>query len=226
MRFSTTSPTTTNSLAMMEHPRLKIAVITPNVLMNIGLKSILERIVPIADVYTFTSVAEMNEEEEKFYHCFVSAQIFIENNALFLGGGLKPIVLTDSAAPIANLAGLPHLNINQGEEPLVKDILRLHHGAHPERMHISHILHHPHPSHKNEPTIPSRNEEVLSSREIEVLSLIVKGLLNKEIADRLGIGLTTVISHRRNIVEKLGMRSVSAMTIYAVMRGYVNINEI
>jgi DNA-binding NarL/FixJ family response regulator len=71
-----------------------------------------------------------------------------------------------------------------------------------------------------------RSDELLSTREIEVLTLLVKGLLNKEIADRLNIGLTTVISHRRNIVEKLGMRSVSALTIYAVMRGYININEI
>jgi DNA-binding NarL/FixJ family response regulator len=75
-------------------------------------------------------------------------------------------------------------------------------------------------------TATMRNEEVLSIREIEVLTLIAKGLLNKEIADRPNIGLTTVISHRRNIIEKLGMRSVSALTIYAVMRGYININEI
>ena len=40
---------------------------------------------------------------------------------------------------------------------------------------------------------------ILSSREIEVLSLIAKGLMNKEIADRLNIALTTVISHRKNM---------------------------
>jgi DNA-binding NarL/FixJ family response regulator len=50
--------------------------------------------------------------------------------------------------------------------------------------------------------------------------------LNKEIADRLNIGLTTVISHRKNIQEKLGKKSVAALTIYAVMQGYVDINEI
>ena len=67
---------------------------------------------------------------------------------------------------------------------------------------------------------------MLSDREIEVLSLIVQGFINKEIADRLNIGLTTVITHRRNIMEKLGVRSVSALTIYAVMNGYVDINKI
>ena len=39
-------------------------------------------------------------------------------------------------------------------------------------------------------------------------------------------GLTTVITHRKNIMEKLGMKSVSALTIYAVMHGYVDINKI
>jgi DNA-binding NarL/FixJ family response regulator len=56
--------------------------------------------------------------------------------------------------------------------------------------------------------------------------LIVKGYINKEIADRLNIGLTTVISHRKNIMTKLGLRSVSALTIYAVMHGYINIDQI
>ena len=46
----------------------------------------------------------------------------------------------------------------------------------------------------------------LSAREIEVLVLITKGLINKEIADKLNISLTTVITHRKNIVEKLGIK--------------------
>ena len=47
-----------------------------------------------------------------------------------------------------------------------------------------------------------------------------------KIADRLHIGLSTVITHRKNIMDKLGMKSVSALTIYAVMHGYVDINKI
>ena len=50
--------------------------------------------------------------------------------------------------------------------------------------------------------------------------------INKEIADLLCIGLTTVITHRKNIQEKLGIKSVSALTIYAVMHGFVDINHI
>ena len=66
----------------------------------------------------------------------------------------------------------------------------------------------------------------LTDRETEVLSLIAQGKINKEIADQLCIGLTTVITHRKNIQEKLGLKSVSALTIYAVTHGYVDINRI
>ena len=51
-------------------------------------------------------------------------------------------------------------------------------------------------------------------------------IINKEIADKLNIGLPTVITHRKNIMDKLNIKSVSAMTIYAVMNGYVDINKI
>ena len=66
----------------------------------------------------------------------------------------------------------------------------------------------------------------LSDREIEVLSLVAQGKINKEIAEKLFISTTTVITHRKNIQEKLGIKSVSSLTIYAVMHGYVDINKI
>ena len=68
--------------------------------------------------------------------------------------------------------------------------------------------------------------EELSEREKDVLVQVVRGLSNKEIADVLCISTHTVITHRKNIMEKLGVRSVSALTIYAVMNGYVDINKI
>ena len=66
----------------------------------------------------------------------------------------------------------------------------------------------------------------LSAREIEVLVLITKGLINKEIADKLNISLTTVITHRKNIMEKLHAKSVATLAIYAVMHGIVPVDQI
>ena len=66
----------------------------------------------------------------------------------------------------------------------------------------------------------------LSPREKDVLSLMVKGLINKEIARELNISLTTVIFHRNNICEKLQTRSLGKLTIFAVFSGIVDLNEI
>ena len=71
-----------------------------------------------------------------------------------------------------------------------------------------------------------KTEHEWSILEIEVLILITKELINKEIADKLHISLTTVISHRKNITEKLGIKSVSGLTVYAVMNGYIEADRI
>jgi DNA-binding CsgD family transcriptional regulator len=68
----------------------------------------------------------------------------------------------------------------------------------------------------------SLSSDVLSFREIEVLQLVAQGFLNKEIADKLHIGLTTVISHRKNIVNKLGIKTVPGLTVYAYRQGYLD----
>jgi DNA-binding NarL/FixJ family response regulator len=60
-------------------------------------------------------------------------------------------------------------------------------------------------------------QDILSDREIDVLKLITSGLPNKEIAFKLNISINTVITHRRNISQKTGIKSVSGLTIYAVV---------
>ena len=50
--------------------------------------------------------------------------------------------------------------------------------------------------------------------------------MNKQVADMLNISLPTVVTHRKNVMDKLGMKSVSALTIYAVMHGYVDVADI
>ena len=59
-----------------------------------------------------------------------------------------------------------------------------------------------------------------------MLRLITNGYINKEIADKINISLTTEISHRKNITEKLGIKSVSGLAIYAVLHGYVEVDSI
>lgn len=68
--------------------------------------------------------------------------------------------------------------------------------------------------------------ETLSSREAEVLREVAAGKTNKEIADALCISINTVITHRKNISAKLGVRSASGFSRYAMMNGLVEgVNE-
>lgn len=62
----------------------------------------------------------------------------------------------------------------------------------------------------------------LTPREVMVLQLVVEGLINKEIADRLHISINTVLTHRKNITAKLGIKSVSGLSVYAIMNGIVS----
>ncbi|MCK9311643.1 MAG: LuxR C-terminal-related transcriptional regulator [Bacteroidales bacterium] len=70
--------------------------------------------------------------------------------------------------------------------------------------------------------VVAKPSNLLTPREKEVLRLVAQGLMNKEIADQLNIGLTTVISHRKHIVEKLGIKTIPGLTVYAYTHGYIN----
>ncbi len=63
--------------------------------------------------------------------------------------------------------------------------------------------------------------EDLTPREKEVLQLIVAGLTNLEIADKLVISVRTVETHRAHIIDKLGIRRRSELVNYALRKGYV-----
>jgi two-component system response regulator NreC len=61
--------------------------------------------------------------------------------------------------------------------------------------------------------------QLLGPREREVLALLADGLTSREIAERLGVALKTVETHRRNIAQKVGERSIAGLTKYAVREG-------
>jgi len=194
--------------------RPKVAIIDPNTLAAVGLKQLLQNVMPIMTIDTFGTFAELEANHpDNYYHYFVAMNIVLENRAFFSAHRQKTIVLTLGIETISQLSEFHSLCINLPEKELVHTLLMLQQHAHPKG--------------KNLPPIPDAlQQKVLSDREIEVMSLIVQGYINKEIADKLNISLSTVITHRKNIMDKLGMKSVSALTIYAVMHGYVDINKI
>ena len=70
---------------------------------------------------------------------------------------------------------------------------------------------------------PKKNDDVeLSKRETDVLVAVAKGMMNKEIADQMNISIHTVISHRKNITRKTGLKSVSGLTVYALLNNLID----
>ncbi|MBR5912008.1 MAG: response regulator transcription factor [Bacteroidales bacterium] len=66
----------------------------------------------------------------------------------------------------------------------------------------------------------------LSKRETDVLVAVAKGMMNKEIADQMNISIHTVISHRKNITRKTGIKSVSGLTVYALLNNLIDEKEL
>lgn len=69
----------------------------------------------------------------------------------------------------------------------------------------------------------NHHNNLLTSREEEILRLIVRGHLNKEIADQLHISHNTVLTHRKNIISKTGIKTVSGLTFFAIRKGLISI---
>ena len=67
---------------------------------------------------------------------------------------------------------------------------------------------------------PNENTGILTKRQIEILKLVGKGKTNQEIADALFIGKTTVETHRKNMIRKLGLHGPGELLRYALQRKY------
>ncbi len=75
-------------------------------------------------------------------------------------------------------------------------------------------------------TMASKQLELLSVREKEIIALVVKGLTSKQIADKLYLSTHTVATHRRNISSKLQIRSTAGLTIYAIVNKLVELEDV
>lgn len=175
------------------------------------MRSILEKMFPFAAFRICDKFADIEHTApEELFHIFVAANEVVEHNEFFSLRRNKTIVLTNGTAHTQLMQEFPQINIQTSQEQIIEALSNLHKRAHGRGLSEQTEANH-------------HTKEILSPREIEVLKLLVEGLLNKEIADRLNIGITTVISHRKKIIEKLGVRSVAGLTIYAVMKRYIDI---
>lgn len=173
----------------------------------------------------FSHVADMTDKDgaDTFFHYFVSADEVLAHASFFLTRQHKTIVLVHGNDTCHLPQGFHSLNVFLPEKALVASIIALaskshnQHGSEPDVVKEAQLA--PHGTEADTQEAAPH----LTPRERDVLKGIVDGLINKEIAARMGVSVATVITHRNNLTDKLGTRSVSALTIYAVMHGIVRI---
>lgn len=78
----------------------------------------------------------------------------------------------------------------------------------------------------NENNVNSPKKNLLTRRETEILKLIVRGNINKQIAEELNISLNTVLTHRKNILSKTGIKTTSGLTLYSISNGLLTPDEL
>lgn len=190
-----------------------IAIIDRNTLGATALRNILWNTFSNVEVHLYNSMDSfIRDSNRHFIHFFIESDILFRHIDEFITLRKQTTVLSMGRNRRFAEEGFNILDITMSEAEITDRLL-----------HIQLI------SRFEDPQEIKRNKgigETLSSREKEVLKLMIKGLINKEIAQQLEISVTTVIFHRNNICEKLQTRSIGKLTIFAVLSGIIDINEI
>lgn len=185
----------------------KITIISPNTLVCLGLKSIISDFFNFESVTFTSSYASLSEGSETPPDLYIITPEIYLMHEYFQSIKNKVVILLDKKQFTFNdQSSLHFLDITLSETELADNLNLI----------ISGIL-------KNK---KSEITEGLSLRETEVLQLVAKGYMNKQIADSLSISMHTVISHRKNLTRKLGINTVSGLTIYALLNGLITFEEI
>lgn len=197
------------------HRNKQIAIILSDTLQSIGLQSLLIDYFPPVEVCYFPCFATFAHEKsavaggDAFDYYFTRPETFLLNADFFLPRKNKTILLVGDAEKSGTSSAPLHIKTQAPQETLIEQLQQIF-------------------TTENAAGTSGNSEgnKELSSREIDVLKLIVKGITNKEIADKLNISLNTVLTHRKNITAKLGIKTVSGLTFYAIMNGIISGDDI
>lgn len=175
---------------------LNIAIITPDILTYLGLKNILQNMFSFQVSHYKSFEMFSDENPDKYDITVADSDTFIANIDYFIPRRSKTIIITNDTDSHSSFY---QINRYADESNVIESLDNF----------INQL----------KSTHSSQSE--LSQREIDVLKLVASGLINKEIADTLQISINTVLTHRKNITSKLGIRSVSGLSVYAMMNGYL-----
>ncbi len=191
------------------HRIKQIAIVIADTLRGIGLQNLLTDYFPPVEVSHFPTFEQLLTTGNELYdYYFTDPETFVTKPDFFLPRRGKTILLIERTREPDGPATINRITTGAPQEAILEQLRRLFAGEN-----------------ANTHTTTDSNKE-LSGREIDVLRLVSQGVTNKEIADKLNISLNTVLTHRKNITAKLGIKTVSGLTFYAILNGIVSGDEI
>lgn len=177
----------------------------PDLLQRCGLKMLLERYFEYIEIEAFASVEHGVALSD--FSCYITDPVsYLTSADFFFPRKQRCAILVDRAVSTTSSSEFPYLILKEDMVDLLVDSLN----------NFLVVL--------DNATLASSNSSAdeLSAREIQVLQLVVSGVINKDIAIRLNISMNTVLTHRKNITAKLGIKTISGLTLYALMHGYIS----
>ena len=185
-----------------------IIIVASDSLQGYGLKSLLEEYFNLEKFSLYINPEESDINLSKCDLLFIHADFYFPLYNKLAPIKNKVVILLDKQS--TSLAEFSSLNIRQEQNLLLDNLHKL----------CTEKLSQRNNHHSND------NKSDISDREIDVLTLIAKGYMNKNIADELNISINTVLTHRKNLTAKLGIKTVSGITMYAILNGLISADDI
>ena len=187
----------------------KIIIYTSSYLINKGFSVIIKDLnLEIIRKSVYSENELLNAFSDENFNYFVTdakvLNILQSNNEINILKGLKIIVLGDENSNFpTTLKIVKRIPNNQKKHEIHSDLLEVF---------------------EEKPEVLDTTNDI-SEREREIVKYVALGFTNKEIAEKLFLSVHTVTTHRKNITNKLDIKTISGLTIYAILNGIISIDQ-
>jgi DNA-binding NarL/FixJ family response regulator len=193
----------------------KIAIAEPSSMLRIGLEQLLRELPDAEVVFSTDNLNSLNARINALH-----PDILIVNPLLYDYAKRATLRAEFDNLPNLRLVGLITSYIESQHQRQFSGIIELNDDFQRVKSTLNQVSNSIQTDNDESDTAP------LSDREKDVLICLSKGLKNNEIADQLNISVHTVITHRKNIVRKTGIKSVAALTVYAILNNLIEEKDI
>ena len=193
----------------------KIVIAEPSTILRIGLERLLEELPDAEVVFSTDNLSSLYARINA-----LRPDILIINPLLFDYAKRATLRAEFDQLPNLRVVGLVTAYLESQHQRQFAGVIELNDDIQPIKSTLNQVARSVQSDDDESDTAP------LSDREKDVLVCLSKGLKNNEIANQLNISVHTVITHRKNIVRKTGIKSVAALTVYAILNNLIEEKDI